>query len=242
MKRLIALVSAAIITLATTTVHADDHAAPANIVGFVYNFNVSNPAGVVGALTDYWNSPTGKKNPATAILRQNVSNGDDPSTHSVAVIYTSTAQIDEANAVNNGSADAQRFLAAMGEAATLTSEAMFFSAGVSSGNPAIVPGPGRYTINTGISVSDPAAYVEAWQKYTDALDGSSSATSLFVLNGLGQQDATHAVTISANSMADLFPQNPAGQAAFAELIDSVKDIRTVENRMIYVDLAVFGNE
>jgi hypothetical protein len=43
-------------------------------------------------------------------------------------------------------------------------------------------------------------------------------------------------------MADLFPQNPAGQAAFAELIDSVKDIRTVENRMIYVDLAVFGNE
>ena len=59
---------------------------------------------------------------------------------------------------------------------------------------------------------------------------------------MGQQDATHAVTISANSMADLFPQNPAGQAAFAELIDSVKDIRTVENRMIYVDLAVFGNE
>ena len=61
MKRLFALLSASLLAFATTTVHADDHAAPANIVGFVYNFNVSNPAGVVEALTEYWNSPTGKK-------------------------------------------------------------------------------------------------------------------------------------------------------------------------------------
>lgn len=241
MKRLFALISAALMTLATTTVHADDHAAPANIVGFVYNFNVSNPAGVVGALTEYWNSPTGKKNPATAILRQHVSNGDDPSTHSIAVVYTSIAQIDEANAINAGSADAQRFLATMSEAATVTSEAMFFSTGVTSGNPAIVPGQGRYTLNTGIAVSDAAAYVEAWQKYINALDSNGSATNLFVLNGMGDQAATHAVTVSANSMAELFPQNPAGQEAYAELVSAVKDIRTVENRSIYVDLAVFGN-
>ena len=42
-------------------------------------------------------------------------------------------------------------------------------------------------------------------------------------------------------MAELFPQNPTGQEAYAKLIDDVKDIRSVENRSIYVDLAVFGN-
>ena len=241
MKRLFALLSASLLAFATTTVHADDHAAPANIVGFVYNFNVSNPAGVVEALTEYWNSPTGKKNPATAILRQHVSNGDDPSTHSIALVYTSVAQIDEANALNNGSEAGRKFLAKMQASAPLVSEAMFFSTGITSGNPAIVPAPGRYTLNTGIAVSDAAAYVSAWQEYIGALDSNSAATNLFVLNGMGDQPATHAVTISANSMAELFPQNPTGQEAYAKLIDDVKDIRSVENRSIYVDLAVFGN-
>ena len=51
MKRLFTLLSATPMTLATATARADDHAARATIVGFVYNFNVSNPAGVVEALT-----------------------------------------------------------------------------------------------------------------------------------------------------------------------------------------------
>ena len=241
MKRLFTLLSATLMTLATATAQADDHEAPATIVGFVYNFNVSNPAGVVEALTEYWNSPTGKKNPATAILRQHVSNGDDPSTHSIAVVYSSPAQIDETNALNNGSEDGLKFFAKMTASATLVSEAMFFSTGVTSGNPAIVPAPGRYTINTGIAVSDADAYVGAWQEYISALDGSSSATNLFVLNGTGEQKSTHAVTVSANSMADLFPQDPSGQEAYAKLVSAVKDIRTVESRSIYVDLAVFSN-
>jgi len=241
MKRLLALLSASLMALASTAVQADDHASPGNIVGFVYNFNVSNPAGVVEALTEYWDSPTGKKNPAMAILRQHVSNGEDPSTHSIAVVYTSVAQIDEANALNNGSKAGRKFLAKMQASASLVSEAMFFGTGITSGDPSIVPAPGRYTINTGIAVSDPAAYVSAWQEYISALDSSSAATNLFMLNGMGDQPATHDVTISANSMAELFPQNPAGQEAYAKLLDAVKDIRSVENRSIYVDLAVFGN-
>lgn len=241
MKRLFALLSATLMTLATAGAQADDHAAPANIVGFVYSFDVTNPSGVVEALTEYWNSPTGKKNPATAILRQHVSNGDDPSTHSIAVVYESLAQIDEANALNNSSEDGQKFFAKMMASASLVSEGMFFGTGITSGNPAIVAAPGRYTVNTAIAVSDAEAYVGAWQEYISSIDGSSSATNLFVLNGLGEQASTHAVTISANSMAELFPQNPAGQEAYAKLIDDVKDIRTVESRAIYVDLAVFGN-
>ena len=49
MKRLYALLSATLMTLAIATAQADDHSAPATMVGFVYNFNVSNPAGVVEA-------------------------------------------------------------------------------------------------------------------------------------------------------------------------------------------------
>ena len=42
-------------------------------------------------------------------------------------------------------------------------------------------------------------------------------------------------------MADLFPQDPAMQAELNALMADVKDIRTIENRVLYVDLAVFGN-
>ncbi len=221
--------------------NADDHASSNNIYGFVYNFDVSNPEGVVEALTEYWNSPVGKKNPATAILRQIVSNGDDPATHSIAVVYGSMAEIDQTNALNAGTEEMQSFLAKMNASAELTSEGMFASTGVTSGNPAIVPAPGRYTIATSLAVSDPAAYVPAWQRYTKAVSRDSAATNLFAVNGMGKEPSTHVVTVSANSMAELFPQDPGMQAELNALMAEVKDIRTIENRVLYVDLAVFGN-
>ncbi len=241
MKKLSTVFSMVAIIFLTNTACADDHASSDNIYGFVYNFNVSNPAGVVEALTEYWNSPLGKKNPATAILRQIVSNGDDPSTHSIAVVYSSMAEIDQVNAMNNGTEEMQSFLTKMNASAELTSEGMFASVGVTSGNTAIVPAAGRYTIATSIAVSDPAAYLPAWQKYIKALSTDSMATNLFAVNGMGREPSTHVVTVSANSMADLFPQDPAMQAELNALMADVKDIRTIENRVLYVDLAVFGN-
>ena len=241
MKQLSSLLSVFALIFAINLANADDHSSSDNIYGFVYNFNVSNPAGVVEALTDYWSSPLAKKNPATVILRQIVSNGDDPATHSLAVVYSSMAAIDETNALNNGTQEMQNFLAKMNASATLTSEGMFASTGVRSGNPAIVPAPGRYTIATSLAVSDPAAYVPAWQKYTAAVKSDSTATNLFALNGMGKEPSTHVVTVSANSMAELFPQDPKMQAELNALMAEVKDIRTIENRVLYVDLAVFGN-
>ena len=84
MKQLSSLLSVLALIFAVNVASADDHSSSDNIYGFVYNFNVSNPAGVVEALTEYWSSPLAKKNPATVILRQIVSNGDDPATHSLA--------------------------------------------------------------------------------------------------------------------------------------------------------------
>ncbi|MDA9256375.1 hypothetical protein N9P41_00455 [Pseudomonadales bacterium] len=241
MKKLSSLFSILAMMFAMNAANADDNVNSNDIVGFVYNFNVSNPAGVVEALTEYWSSPVGKKNPATAILRQIVSNGDDPATHSIAVVYSSMEEIDQTNALNNGTKEMQNFLAKMSAASTLTSEGMFWSTGVTSGNPAIVPAPGRYTIATSLAVSDPAAYVPAWQKYTAAVSNDSTATNLFGLNGMGTEPSTHVVTVSANSMAELFPQNPQMQAELSSLAAKVKDIRTIENRVLYLDLAVFSN-
>ena len=95
MKQLSSLLSVFALIFAVNVANADDHSSSDNIYGFVYNFNVSNPAGVVEALTEYWSSPLAKKNPATVILRQIVSNGDDPATHSLAVVYSSMEEIDE---------------------------------------------------------------------------------------------------------------------------------------------------
>ena len=241
MKNFSYLLSVVATIFAMGCANADDHASSNNIYGFVYNFDVSNPEGVVEALTEYWNSPVGKKNPATAILRQIVSNGDDPATHSIAVVYGSMAEIDQTNALNAGTEEMQSFLAKMNASAELTSEGMFASTGVTSGNPAIVPAPGRYTIATSLAVSDPAAYVPAWQRYTKAVSRDSAATNLFAVNGMGKEPSTHVVTVSANSMAELFPQDPGMQAELNALMAEVKDIRTIENRVLYVDLAVFGN-
>jgi hypothetical protein len=241
MKKLSSLFSIFAIMFATSAANADDHANSNDIVGFVYNFNVSNPEGVVKALTEYWSSPVGKKNPATAILRQIVSNGDDPATHSIAVVYNSMEEIDQTNALNNGTKEMEKFLSKMSAAATVTSESMFWSTGVTSGNPAIVAAPGRYTVATSLAVTDPAAYVPAWQKYTAAVSNDSSATALYALNGLGREASTHVVTVSANSMAELFPQDPKMQAELSSLMADVKEIRTIENRVVFVDLAVFSN-
>ena len=241
MKKITAFFTACALALLGGNLHADDHTSDGNIVGFVYSFNVTDPGAVVGALTDYWNSPVGKKNPATAILRQHVANGTDPSTHSIAVVYDSLAQIDETNAMNNGTKEMQAFLAKMSSAATLTSEAMFIGTGITSGNADIVPAPGRYTSATSVAVSDPAAYVAAWQAFTGASASDRGATNLFVTNGNGQDATTHVVTISANSMEDLLTPNPDAPEALATFLSDVKDIRTIENRAIYVDLMVFGN-
>ena len=78
-------------------------------------------------------------------------------------------------------------------------------------------------------------------KYTSAVKSDSTATNLFALNGMGKEPSTHVVTVSANSMAELFPQDPKMQAELNALMAEVKDIRTIENRVLYVDLAVFGN-
>ena len=107
MKQLSSLLSVFALIFAINLANADDHSSSDNIYGFVYNFNVSNPAGVE-ALTEYWSSPLAKKNPATVILRQIVSNGDDPATHSLAVVYSSMAEMDETNALNYGTQEMQK--------------------------------------------------------------------------------------------------------------------------------------
>ena len=241
MKKITAFFTACALALLGGNLHADDHTPDGNIVGFVYSFNVTDPGAVVGALTDYWNSPVGKKNPATVILRQHISNGTDPSTHSIAVVYDSLAQIDETNALNNGTKEMQAFLTKMSSAATLISEGMFMGTGITSGNAEIVPAPGRYTSATSVAVSDPAAYVAAWQTFTGASNNDRGATNLFGINGNGEDATTHVVTVSANSMEDLLTPSSDQQEAFATFLSDVKDIRTIENRAIFVDLMVFGN-
>ena len=241
MKKITAFFTACALALLGGNLHADDHTSDGNIVGFVYSFNVTDPGAVVGALTDYWNSPVGKKNPATVILRQHISNGTDPSTHSIAVVYDSLAQIDETNALNNGTKEMQAFLTKMSSAATLISEGMFMGTGITSGNAEIVPAPGRYTSATSVAVSDPAAYVAAWQTFTGASNNDRGATNLFGINGNGEDATTHVVTVSANSMEDLLTPSSVQQEAFATVLSDVTDIRTIENRAIFVDLMVFGN-
>ena len=92
MKTLISILASMALALGAAFTHADDHAAPSAPVGMVYGLDVSDPQAFAAAMTKYWGSPTGEKNPGIAILRQVVAGGESPISHVVSVVYPPTRQ------------------------------------------------------------------------------------------------------------------------------------------------------
>ena len=240
MNKIKALLIAVLTTVSLSAVAGHHEEAAPSSVGVAYSLNVSDPAAVVSAMTKYWNSPTGKKNPGVAVLRQVIAGGDNPATHTIAVSYPSYAAMDEAMAVNAGSSDAQAFGAAMQGAATITSRMAFDAGGITAGDPASVTNALPVTAYFMMNVSDPAAYVSAWKKVSGTASGTMS--TLFAITADGDLGMTHGIAVRGNDMATLMSSIKANQSTpeWAEFLATVGPIRTLERRTITKDLAVFG--
>ena len=209
-------------------------------VGVAYSFNVSDPQAVVTAMNTYWNSPTGKKNPGVAVLRQVIAGGENPATHTIAVSYPSYAAMDEAMALNANSTDAQSFYSAMQAAAKITSRMAFDAGGIIGGDPMAVTNPLPVTAYFMMRVKDPSAYLTAWKKVSGGSAGTMSA--LFAVTADGEGGITHGIAVRANNMATLMSSIKSNQSTpeWTEFMKVVSPIRTLERRMITKDLAVFG--
>ena len=243
MKTLISILASMALALGATFAHADDHAAPSAPVGMVYGLDVSDPQAFATAMGKYWSSETGKKLPGIAILRQVVAAGESPISHTVAVVHPHYDAMDGAFAMNAVSEDWAAFLSEVNGVAEVVSSSLFEGTGLGSVENQLGAGPGIATLYIFISVSDPAKYAKSWQKMMDATDTGETDTMLFSVTAGGVGDTTHVVAVTGKSVGAVMAQMNANRADkdFQKFIKEVRDIRTIEQNIVTVDMAVFGN-
>jgi hypothetical protein len=240
-KFLMILISAAFSMSAVTAV-ADDHSQASLPVGVVYSLDVSDPASFVASMSKYWDSKTGKSNPGYAILRQVIAGGENPATHTVALVFGSYADMDKATAVNATSAEAAAFAAEVSTSASIVSSSMFEATGVVIGDSEPAQGPGTVTMYYQMAVSDPAAYVAALQKMGASVDTKGVVSSLFALPAAGDSGITHVSTISGSSMNEMMTGLKGIQSTeeFASFVSEVAGVREIIATIVTTDLATFG--
>jgi hypothetical protein len=243
MKAMMTFLVSAALTLTTTLAQADDHAAPSKPVGMVYGLDVSDPPAFAAAMGKYWSSPTGTKIPGIAILRQVVAAGESPISHTVAVVHPTYEAMDGALAMNAVSEDWAAFLGEVSGIAEVVSSSMFESTGLGSTENQHGAGPGLATLYIFISVSDPAKYAKSWQKMMDSTDIGETDITLFSIPAGGVGDTTHVAAVTGKSVGAVMSQMNANRAdkAFQKFIKEAGDIREIEQNIVTVDLAVFGN-
>ena len=240
-KLLILLISVAFST-GTFTAVADDHGQTNLPVGVVYSLDVSDPAAFVASMSKYWDSKTGKSNPGYAILRQVVAGGENPATHTVALVFGSYADMDKATALNATSADAATFAAEVQTSASIVSSTMFEATGIVIGDAEPAQGPGTVTMYYQMAVSDPAAYVSALQKMGNSVDTGGAVSALFAIPADGDSGITHVSAISGSSMNEMMTGLKGIQATdeFASFVSEVAGAREIIGTLVTTDLATFG--
>ena len=243
MRKFTAVLSALLLAFTAMLAQADDHAAPTQPVGMVYGLDVSDPPAFAAAMAKYWDSPTGKQSSGIAILRQVVAAGESPISHLVSVAHASYDGMDASFAMNAASADWAAFLSEVNGIATVVTSSVFEGTGLGSMNNNIGAGPGVATLYIFISVSDPGKYAKSWQKMMGDADLGETDTMLFAIPAGGVDDTTHVASVSGKSVGTVMAQMNANSAdkAFQKFIKDVAGIRTIERKIVTVDLAVFGN-
>ena len=243
MKNLTTALLSLALVFSTTFAAADNHATPTKPVGMVYGLDVSDPQAFAAALTKYWGSPTGEKNPGIAILRQVVAGGESPISHVVSVVYPSYEAMDVAFAINAQSEDAATFQSEVSGAVEVVTSSMFESTGLGSIKNQIGFGPGTASLYVFAAVSNPAKYASAFQEMMGSTDIGETDTMLFAIPAGGVGDTTHVVSVTGKSVGTVMAQMNTNRAdkAFQKFIKEVGDIRTIEQNIVTVDMAVFGN-
>ena len=198
-----------------------------------YDLVVSDPAAVVAAIDKYQASPTGQSNSASVVLYAYVAAGDNLATHAINVVHPSPSDMD-ANLALNESQDQAVFLAEIREVATVTSRAMGETLliggnpeNITSANPAVM----RYLM----SVSDPAAYAQAFSSFL----GQNPDIGVSYLSSMmadGTNPETHVVLNYANSVGELFINQPQTLEGWAEYSAAVKDLRTIESTAVATEV------
>lgn len=167
-------------------------------------------------------------------LSQIVAGGEPGVTHTILVIYDSTAEIDEANALHAGTSDFPLLLESLRNVSERGSTVLFslLRSNIKEGAvTSATPASWLY----GLTVTDQDAFMEAfdkiWVTVADAFPGNSFFGRVLVN---GSNTATHFVNFQANDMQTLLNGIEAMESSpeMAEYFADAPSFRTVESETI----------
>ncbi len=213
---------------------ADNHMPAQPVVyGQSYSIVVSDPAAAVAAMQKFRASPTGRQQPSTVNLSQNIANGTQEATHTINVFYASAEDMDASMRAAAGSADSAEFAEAFSKVATLESESVF-TMQISKVNQEGIENPASMLF--GLNVTDQAAFMKALNKLLDSKAAAAFPGNLFFgsIVAIGNNPTTHWVTFQAGSVGALLAGVDAfmKSADFAEYAKGADDFREVTARSI----------
>ena len=243
MKKIIMLMFG-IAAMTSGLVYADDHVLPEPVFpfyGLAYEFEATNPAGVVAALTTLKASATGKAFPGNIALHQSVANGESSATHSVGVYYPSLEAMDLGQGSGGLNADLLTFSMAMRESSSSVSERMFR---VIRGKPAPELGTnvGGYQMLIQLEVTDSAGFMRAFDKLWNSKEFASFPGGIsFGDYAAGAGRATHFVSFTTADLKSMYEGNDAinGSSAMSSYLKNASKFRNYVGRSLIRVAAVF---
>ena len=221
--------------LGASTVLADNHTARETAYGMAFEFRATNPSAVAGSMRSFMATESGQSRLVSVSLVQNVSNGTNMATHQINVLYPSPETMEANNARNAASADWARYMRTMRESIEPVSENLF-TIEMAKLNEDIANTPGTVGMLTTFKVSDPAAFMKAFEKLMSSETAYNWPGDIYFgrVIGAGENKATHWINALSKDMATLLNANTAlmGTKDMATYSKSVADAREVVSQSI----------
>ena len=227
-----------LVTLMAMSVSAQE--LEGRIYGRSVEFSVSNPAGVVAAMTQFNASEAGQNFPANVLLNQIIADGESDTSHTVDVFYASAAGMDQA--APQPSMDGMRFLSAMQASADLNGAAVF----TMDRGRGLASEPGTVTQLFSMEVTDAAAFNKALDKLWDSKAMKEFPGGVYqgTFFANGTDSSTHWVSFVAKDMATLTSGMDAffASPAMGAYLKNASDFRTVTRTRLHRTLLAFRND
>ena len=227
-----------LVTLMAMSVSAQE--LEGRIYGRSVEFSVSNPAGVVAAMTQFNASEAGQNFPANVLLNQIIADGESDTSHTVDVFYASAAGMDQA--ASQPSMDGMRFLSAMQASADLNGAAVF----TMDRGRGLASEPGTVTQLFSMEVTYAAAFNKALDKLWDSKAMKEFPGGVYqgTFFANGTDSSTHWVSFVAKDMATLTSGMDAffASPAMGAYLKNASDFRTVTRTRLHRTLLAFRND
>ncbi len=209
---------------------ADDHAAQelqATAYGQAYALEVSNPTGVVTALTRYKASSSSMKFPGNILLNEVVADGESRTTHQINVFFPSASAMDQMAPSSEPNADGLLMFSTMQASAEPVGSFLFT---MERGRGALSE-PGNLTLLIALQVTDVPAFTKAFDRLWNSEAARDFPGGIYFGSFLanGDDPATHWVSFVAQDMATLTSGMDAlqGSSAMAAYLGKAEDFRKV---------------